>query len=109
MANGTEERSPIRVTVIFNTDSNKVLTGNKATLPYRHLAERWGMKQMAILLAMGQDVNAQCSPVAKGATITLDMHTVTFVGARTFVTSAQGCNCSEAPCSCGRHSSAFLL
>lgn len=75
MANGTEERSPIRVTVIFNADSNKVLTGNKATLPYRHFAERWGVKQMAILLAMGQDMNAQCSPVAKGATITLDMHT----------------------------------
>lgn len=75
VANGTEERSPIRVTVIFNTDSNKVLTGNKATLPYRHFAERWGVKQMAILLAMGQDMNAQCSPVAKGATITLGMHT----------------------------------
>lgn len=64
---------------------------------------------MAILLAVGQDMNARRSHVAKGATVTLNMHMVTFVGARTFITSAQGCNCSEAPCSCGRHSSAFLM
>lgn len=35
------------------------------------------MKQMAILLAVGQDMNARRSHVTKGATVTLNMHTVT--------------------------------
>lgn len=110
MVNGTEDRSLIQVNVIFNKDSNKVLTlGIKQLFLTGHFPERSGVKQMAILLAVGQDTNSQCSRVAKGASITLDTHTVTPVGGRTFITSAQRCNCSEAPCSCGRHSSALLL
>lgn len=45
-----------------------------------------------MLLAVGQDMNSQGSHVAKGTRITMDMHMVISVGARTFITSAQGCN-----------------
>lgn len=109
MINGTEDRSLIQVNAIFNTDSKSPNSGNKATLLYGHFPERSAVKQMEIPLAVGQDMNSQCSHVAKGASRTLDMHMVTPVGARTFITSAQGCNCSEPPCSCGRQGSAFLL
>lgn len=109
MVNGAEDRSLIQINVFFNTDSNKVLTlGIKqATLPYGHFPERSAVKQMAVLLDTGQNVHSQRSRVAKGASITLDIHTVSLVGARIFITSARGCNGSA--CSCGMHRSGGLL
>lgn len=50
-------------------------------------------------------MNSQRSNLAKGACVTLDILTVSLVGAKTFITSARGCNCSEVMSSCGVHGS----
>ena len=111
MVNGAEDRSLIQINVFFNTDSNKVLTLGikKATLPCGYFPERFAVKQMAILLDTGQNVNSHCSSVANGARITLDIHTVSLGGAKMFIVFAQGCNCSKAVSSCGMHRSGGLL
>lgn len=59
------------------------------------------VRQMAILLDPGRNTNSQRSSAAEGAGVTLDMLTASFVGARTFITSARGCSRSELVSRCG--------
>lgn len=101
----------LQINVFFNSDSNKVLSLGikKATFPYGHFPQRSAVKQVAILLVMGQNINSQSSDVAEGAGVTLDVHTVSLVGARTFITSSRGYNCCEAARSCGMHRPGGLL
>lgn len=91
MVNGTEDRSLIQVNVIFNTDRKSPNSGNKATLPYGHFPERFGVKQLGNPTGCeaGHELPVQYmnsfSHVPKEASRTLDMRMVTPVGARTFI------------------------